>query len=421
MNKLQTWTYEEINMLCNKLLNVLCIEYCTKKASQGDQLKHTTWWHTCDIEDVDDLDEDGEIVTEQSKIFAQLTDEYHSLFLPNNSDDLATRNILMEIAAAMLMLYDIRSSGAKTTLRTLLEKFGRNVHASYEKNSVSYETMSNEYYMELQQSINDNFKYHTDSAVGRAMLCFCGCTEHTQQEIWNDMPTHTNINAFIASIRNLVKRTSHEGDEGDNIASIESRAKIREMAWDKMVAWRTEKHRADTIKHQKRRDKSPWNALLRIPIKRQIELHDALEQNSFVNKIHTMMRQMKTRMTDDIMYQCFMQNCCQVQKTDDEMLMKAGMELWMPVIIKNSIPNNPLSHLEWYDYIKQDPTHKSEPRLEIGLHVLTLARAYYEDCAKYDSMLRHRSSIHTRYRVENTIARPNERTRQDPGFDIEQS
>ena len=64
--------------------------------------------------------------------------------------------------------------------------------------------------------------------------------------------------------------------------------------------------------------------------------------------------------------------------------------------------------------------HKSEPRLEIGLHMLTLARAYYEDCAKYDSMLRHRSSIHSTSRVQNTIARPNERTKEDPGFNIEQ-
>ena len=84
-----------------------------------------------------------------------------------------------------------------------------------------------------------------------------------------------------------------------------------------------------------------------------------------------------------------------------------------PKLLTNCVRN---VSAPWYDHIKQDPTHKSEPRLEIGLHMLTLARAYYEDCAEYDSMLRHRPSIHSRDRVENTIARPNERRKQDPAF-----
>ena len=416
-----SWTDSDMKVLCTRLLNVVCGEYCKKKALKNNA--NTKWWHTCVTENIENIDEEEKIITPQSEIFTQIMQEYDDLFFTDISEDTQVHNLSMKIATAMLMLYDIRSSGTESEMRTQLLEFSRNVHknAGYANNdTVSYESMSQRYSTNLQHSINSEFRYYINSAVGRAMLCFCGCTDMAQSMIEGSLSQTNNTTEFIKSIQGL-QGVAYRTTTGTHVAGVESRANVREMAWDKMVAWRTEQHRADTITRQKLRDKDPDNATLRIPINRQIDLHDALEQNNYVDEMHTMLLKMKELMTDDIMYQCFMQNCCQVQKTDDEMFMKAGMELWMPVIIKNSISDDDkLKHRAWYDYIKQDPTHKSEPRLEIGLHMLTLARAYYEDCAKYDSMLRHRSSIHTRDRVQNTIARPNEQTKQDPGFNIEQ-
>ena len=420
-NTPNSWTDSDMKVLCTRLLNVVCGEYCTKRALENNA--NTEWWHTCVTENIENIYDEDDSDTLQSEIFTQLLREYNDLFLPEIPQDQEVHNLSMKIATAMLMLYDIRSSAAESEMRTELLEFSRNVYedaADANNGTVSYESMLELYSTKLQHSINSEFRYYINSAVGKAMLCFCGCTDMAQSMIETSLSQNNNTTEFIKSIRGL-QGVAYRTTTGTHVAGVESHANVREMAWDKMVAWRTEQHRAETITRQKLRDKEPNNATLRIPIKRQIDLHDALEQNNFIIEIHTMMRQMKTRMTDDIMYQCFMQNCCQVQKTDDEeLMMKAGMELWMPGIIKNSIADDRASRMEWYDYIKNDPTHQSEPKLEIIFYMLTLARAYYEDCAKYDSMLRHRSSIHTRDRVQNTIARPNEQTKHDPGFNIEQ-
>ena len=138
----------------------------------------------------------------------------------------------------MLMLYDIRSFNAESEMRTLLLEFSESVYedgGDVINGTTTYESVSKTYCTDLQESINSEFRYYINSAVGRAMLCFCGCTEYIQEEIVDGLSVKTNTTDFIANIQNLVKTNS---DEGDNIASIESRANVREMAWDKMVAWR---------------------------------------------------------------------------------------------------------------------------------------------------------------------------------------
>ena len=405
---------EDMQDVCVQLLNAVCVKFCTKTAlPSGTQ---ATWWHTCNTIENEATEKQNE------ENLNALLNKYKFLFFADKTDATAY-DAAMNIATCMWLMHDIVSFSNSSPRQTILTQFITHVYEHYD--DVEYkadELLKQDYETELQDAkehiqstINSAYLHILRSDIARVLLRFCGCCKETGKNIVDVLYGEENTSSMPHMAQKIHNLFPHPLQNLRDLGGIQSRASVRNMAWKKMAIWRTEEKRKDTIAEQKQ-GKVIRQAVIRgedDEYKRKIQLSDALWQNAYVVQMHTMLRQSKARMIENIMYACFVQHCCQLHATNgmhaNDMHMQAAMEVWMPVIIGNS--RNAVGAEQWHDHIRNDKRHESEPRLEIVIEMLNLAREFYYDCDKYDTMLRCRSAIHSTNRVQNTIARPEEFTK----------
>ena len=349
------------------------------------------WWHTCDLK-TDDNDEN-----EQRHDFQEFIKEHVDIFFVGEFQDNIAAQSAMWFVCSMLFMHDIISlenhtqgmQGMRTSLLELIESVFQ-YYVFYRNGGSNAQAVYEATRKKIQMECSKIFSYHTNSHIGKAILIFCGCIPSDIENInpgaaqmYHPASAKTD---FLEEIRRIafVKFDNTE----TVVDSAISHQRVREMAWGKMVGCRLDIAHKNTIERQQ----SGESSIKFNPDKPEITMDMALQKNNYLNRVHTELRQIQTHLTEDIMYKCFMQNCAQINAphhSNHDMYVIGGFEMWMPVLLHIVELKDIAPEASWTENLKP----RFEPRIEIAIYLLTLAREFWYDCFQYDRMLRLNSDF----------------------------
>ena len=432
---------------CTDVLNLVCKRYVTKNHSMPSELREQHWWQSCDIEKQPFND------FMQAQEFRTFWHKKKEILFPSNESDDFDAKLPLRFAVCLLMAYDMvqlqpgdsKHSMTRNAIEELCIDVFKHYSSFHDQDPVN---MARDMTSQLQQRINEQFVYYMQSDAGRVILNLCGYSKITIKNITeHDHEFGSTINKLKTMIFNddfhfdSADDDDDDDDDDDGTTSYASvYSTVRKVAWQKMVACRLEAKHRNTIDRQKQGKTEAQNN------KKEVSLDLALIQNNYVNLVHTILRQSKARLTEDVAYACFVNTCCQTQdhQSVEGHYIIGGMELWMPIILYHSkawndavykawnatwmngfVANNideAFNNLQskslhklnqkWHKLLQPNALfnsiHESEPRLEMAIDLLVLARHFFEDSHLYDNMLRVQPHIHKPDSVHNTIARPEE-------------
>jgi hypothetical protein len=428
----QIFTINALNLVCNCLV---------EKSQRPPKTQASVWWNACSLETVGP-DKDFLRARALDKFWfennnLQILEPYNE----NDKKSVEKANWAMTFAVCMLMAHEMLVLEwshnpavpiTKTRIYEILDVIFQ-AYTCFADQTQTLEVVVREKKEEIQKNINETFYEYINSPAGKAILGLFGFSATYRNSLtsnpqWN-VAYAGKPGQFVNALKSMIHNLTEDTINIPNIDPLMTvHQKVRALAWQKMVACRIEAKRKATIARQKQGNPQPKNP------KKEIGLNTALMQNNYVNLVHSILRQLKMRLTEDTMYHCFIDNCCQLQKLpfliygDDNpgVYVMGGMQLWMPVILYHSKTfiaedydpmstefSQMLMKNNWQILIEKHASqlnkmHETEPRLEIAIDLLVLARQFFEDNYLYDDMLRVKTDIHKTNRIQNTIAPPEE-------------